>query len=125
MNAREALKKAIKSAEEDYQKQKDDSYFSTFYVRKKQRLEKILSQMENCANMDLFLRELRREWMRFMDLRKAEADHPTFDWYGEHYWEIVYDGEAAGCEAAVKIFEAALDQNDTVKTKTDQNGEVF
>lgn len=112
MEAYEALKMAIKTADEDYRTNKDDSYLSVFYAHKKQRVEKVLCQVENCACMDFLLRKLKQERLRFVDLSKEEAAHPTFDWYGEHYWEIVYDGEAAGCEAAIGILESALDQSD-------------
>ncbi|NBI63459.1 hypothetical protein D3Z38_10450 [Clostridiales bacterium] len=112
MEAYEALKMAIDMADENYRTNKDDSYFSVFYAHKKKRLEKVLSQVENRMCMGFLLRELKQERLRFVDLSKEEAAHPTFDWYGEHYWEIVYDGKAAGCEAAIGILESALDQRD-------------
>ncbi len=40
-----------------------------------------------------------------LNVKDGEAFHPTFDWYGEHYWEIVYEGEADGCKEAVAVLE--------------------
>lgn len=112
MKAYEALKRAIETAGEEYEEHRNESYSSTFYARKKQRLETVLTQVENRARADLLLRELRQQQLRFIEWSKEEAEHPTFYWYGEHYWEIVYDGEAAGCKAAIEALEAALDQAD-------------
>lgn len=112
MKACEVLKMAIKMADDNYRINKDDSYSSIFYTHKKKKLEKVLSQLENSAHMDFLLRELRQERLRLIDLSEEEEEHPTFDWYGEHYWEIVCDGQTAGCEEAIGILEIALDYSD-------------
>lgn len=31
--------------------------------------------------------------------------HPTFDWAGEHVWEMVYSGRADGAKQAIHILE--------------------
>ena len=106
----EGLKNAIEEADRAYRTYKDDSYFSIFYAHKKQRLEKILSQEGSCAHYagtdartEGLLHDLRQEQQHLMRLIEKEQIRPTFDWYGEHYWETVYDGELAGCQEAIAI----------------------
>lgn len=108
MGLYEALKNAIEATDMAYRKHKDDSYFSIFYAHKKQRLEKVLSQEESCGHCvhsEGLLYELIQEQQSLTRLIEKEKERPTFDWYGEHYWEIVYDGELAGCEEAIAILE--------------------
>lgn len=105
MNVYEALKTAIEDADRNYRENKDESYLSVFYTHKKQQLEKILSQIEQTSSLDEYFNDLQQERLRLARLSSKEAFHPSFDWYGDHYWEIVYDGEAAGCEQAIAILE--------------------
>lgn len=105
MEIYEALKKSIEAADKNYEKNKDDSYLSVIYAHKKQKLENILSQLEHVPEPRCLLQELRQELKRLSRLAEEEEHRPTFDWYGEHYWETVYMGEIDGCKEAVSILE--------------------
>ena len=105
MNLCEALKRLIELAGGNHKKYIDDSYLSSYHFYKMQKLEKILAQLEAGASIDRILSELQKERLHLRQVGKEEAFHPTFDWYGEHHWEIVYEGEADGCKEAIEVLE--------------------
>lgn len=106
MDAGNAIKKAIRTAEESCRKNEGNSYLSSFYAHKKKKLTQILSRLETCVYVELFFDELKQERLHLMHSIKEEELHPTFDWYADHYFETVYTGELAGCEEALSIFES-------------------
>lgn len=106
MDISEAFKEAATAAAEKYEKNKNDSYLSHFYARKEKKLTELLDRLEEGAAAGTLLDQLREDRLRLCRLISEEEAHSTFDWYGEHYYEIIYSGELDGCEEAIAILES-------------------
>lgn len=107
--AYDALIAAAEQAGADYEKHKDDSYLSYLYVNKRDVLKEAAENLKASGDVRAELAKLRVDYARYSRLVEEEALHPTFDWAGEHVWEMVYSGCAEGAEQAISVLEEYLD----------------
>lgn len=110
MDVQKALQQAVCRAVEDGKKAdaEQDAFGTYIYAGKKQKLEEILSWWEAGTGPEALLEKLKAEHRRLKELEAQEAEHPTFDWASEHYWECIYMGEGYGCKEAMQILEECI-----------------
>lgn len=106
--AYDALISAASQAGDDYEKNKDDSYFSYIYVNKKRILAEAAERLKASGDARAELEKLRADYAEYSRLIEEESLHPTFDWAGEHVWETTYTGRADGAKQAITILEEYL-----------------
>lgn len=103
-----ALAAAAAQAGEDYETYKDNGYFSYVYAGKRDILSKAAERVKAAGDIGAELARLRADYAEYSRLAEEESVHPTFDWAGEHVWEMIYSGRADGARQAVAILEAYL-----------------
>lgn len=103
MNLCETLKSAVLKVDE--QQKTETGYDSTFSAAKRDQLQKYLEQAENGVSAGELLRQAQADEQRFAALEAEEEGHPTFDWYGEHYWEVVYMGMGSACKQVAALLK--------------------
>lgn len=97
-----ALQEAVLAADRE-EESAGSGYGSIFSANKREWLKKLLAQAEGGVSAGALLQQAEAALPRLVQLEAEEADHPTFDWYGDHYWETVYMGEAAACREAIAL----------------------
>lgn len=80
-----------------------NSYGSIFEASRKKKLAEILAELEGGCPQAQLLQKTCAEAERLAALERQEEHCPTFDWYGEHTWEMAYSGGAAACRQAAAI----------------------
>ena len=100
-----ALVSAANQVETDYEKYKTDSYFSYVYANKRNILAKAAESLKVSGNIKAELEKLRADYAEYSRYVKEEMVHPTFDWAGEHVWEMIYSGRADWSKQAIIILE--------------------
>lgn len=103
-----ALITAAGQAGEDYEKYKNDSYFSYIYANKRAILSETAEALKVSGDIRATLERLRADFAEYSGHVEEEAVHPTFDWAGEHIWEIIYTGRVDGAKQAIAILEEYL-----------------
>lgn len=106
MDLCETLKSALLKADE--QQKTETGYDSTFSAAKRDQLQKYLEQAENGVSAGELLRQAQADEQRFAALEAEEEVHPTFDWNGEHYWEVVYMGMGAACKQMADLLASFI-----------------
>lgn len=104
-----ALISAADQAGEDYEKFKDDSYYSYVYVNKRDVLAEAAERLKASGDVKAELEKLRAYYAMYSRHVEEEQLHPTFDWAGDHVWEMIYTGSADGAKQAITILEKYID----------------
>lgn len=103
-----ALITAAGQAGEDYEKYKNDSYFSYVYANKRDILSEAAESLKGFGDIRAALEKLRADFAEYSRHAEEESVHPTFDWAGDHVWEMVYAGRVDGARQAIIILEEYL-----------------
>lgn len=104
-----ALISAADQAGEDYEKFKNDSYYSHAYANKRDVLTKSAERLKASGDVRAELEKLRADYAMYSRHVEQERLNPSFDWAGEHVWEMVYTGSADGVKQAITILEEYTD----------------
>lgn len=100
-----ALLSAAGQAGEDYEKYKNDSFYSYIYANKREILTNAAESLKASGDVSAELEKLRADYAEYSRLVEEESLNPTFDWAGDHVWEVIYSGRADGAKQAVLILE--------------------
>lgn len=100
-----ALIAAAEQAREEYEKYKNDSYFSYVYANKRNILAEAAENLKASGDINAEFKKLKADYEDYSFRVKEEAVHPTFDWAGDHVWEMIYSGRTEGAKQAISILE--------------------
>lgn len=100
-----ALITAAGQAGKEYEKYKNDSYFSYIYANKRNILSEAAESLKASGDIKTELEKLRIDVAEYSRHVEEELVHPTFDWAGDHVWEMVYSGRVDGAKQAIIILE--------------------
>lgn len=101
---KDKMKEAAAVAAEKYEENRGDSYASYRYRYKTEVLEEAVKLLDSLSVSDA-LEKMRADLAEYTELRIGEEQHPTFDWAGEHVWDMIYTGREEGAKEAVAILE--------------------
>lgn len=96
---------AADQAREEYEKYKNDSCFSYVYANKRNILAEAAESLKASGDIKAEFKKLKADYEGYSFCVKEELVHPTFDWAGEHVWEMIYSGRAEGAKQAITILE--------------------
>lgn len=100
-----ALLSAVEDAKANYERCKNDSYSSYVYANKRDILQEAAERVRASGDVGAELKKLRADYAEYSRRAKSEEAHPTFDWAGDHVWEMIYSGRADGAKQAIEILE--------------------
>lgn len=106
----EQMKSAALKAAEKYEENRHDSYDSYLYRYKTEVLEEAVKMLE-ASSPEKALEKMRADLAEYTALRIEEEQHPTFDWAGDHVWDMIYSGREEGAKEAVALLEEYLGKN--------------
>lgn len=101
---KEKLQALITRSEAAYEAAKNDSYLSHVYRAKTDELRRLALHLEEEGPEEL-LRRLRAELPELEEELAQELEHPTFDWYDEHYHAKVLEGVLDARRAVIELPE--------------------
>lgn len=100
-----ALEEALAAGREQYEKARDDAFLSHVYASKVETLEFLCRRAVEGLSAEELAQEAQEKIPRVQQLMQEEDEHPTFDWYNEHYYYLLYEGEYDAWRAVQKILE--------------------
>lgn len=103
----EKMKAAAALSAEKYEENRKDSYHSYLYRYKTEVLEEAVELLTSHTAQEV-LEKMRADLDEYAELRIGEEQHPTFDWAGDHVWEMIYTGREEGAKEAVAILESFI-----------------
>lgn len=108
MSLRMELQKRIDQSAAEYERYQQDPFQSHIYDAKKEQLETIQRRLKR-EGAAAALSWLRKELPRLESALEKEEVQPTFDWYNEHYHELVLTGRLEGIREAIRLLAEYLE----------------
>lgn len=99
------LDREIADCRQKYEENRQDAYLSVFYRAKLEQLEEFRANVQNGEPTESLLERAKKRLPELKAKRAEELEHPTFDWYGEHYHYEVLDGACAAYETLINLLE--------------------
>ncbi len=99
------IEDAIAACEKKYHDVQDDSYLSHTAAAHLKTLRELQGQLTEGMAPEELLASLREKLPELIAYRDAEFEHPTFDWYNEHYYYLRADGECDAYQEMIGILE--------------------
>ncbi len=107
MSLRAELQKRIDQSAAEYEQYRQDSFNSYIYAAKRERLGAIQERLIREAPA-VVLSWLQESLSHIGTELEKEEHQPTFDWYNEHYHELVLMGQREGVREAITLLEKYL-----------------
>ena len=76
-----------------YEKNSEDPFLSNLLASKLESLQSLAERLQGGENPSALLAELQDILPRLASDCEREAECPSFDWYGEHYYYEVFSGQ--------------------------------
>lgn len=103
------LEEQIALCEAEYQRRAGDAFLSTILAEKLATLRHFLEGLQEGRQLEV--PRLEEELSQMEAERDGEAEHPSFDWYDEHYVYKVLEGRCDGYRCMLKLLrECAQEQ---------------
>lgn len=101
------MKEQIVLCEKEYEAKKDDPFDSFILHSKLEMLQNRLNRLTNGESPEALLAELKKILPELEKAKEQEEDHPTFDWYDDHYHYKVLYGQCMACKEMIRLLESS------------------
>lgn len=97
------LEEQIVLCEAEYQRYKDDTFYSYIYAEKLKTLQYFMECLQKEEDLGSFKARLEERLPELEAAKKEEDEHPTFNWYDEHYHYKVLEGTCDAYRCMLKL----------------------
>lgn len=99
------LKEEIVRCEAEFEEAKSDAFEGTILKGKLDMLQAQYKCLEKGEEPETLLIRLRERKQELEEAREREEYSSTFDWYDEHYYWKIYDGQVRACVVVIGLLE--------------------
>ena len=97
------IKEQIVQCEAEFEQYQDDTFLSYVLAEKRRTLQHFWECLQTETDLESFKARLEEKLPQLEAAKKEEEEHPTFDWYDEHYHYKVLEGICDAYRCVLKL----------------------
>ncbi len=103
-----ALGEMIATCKAEFEEKKTDPFCGTVYEARLDMLQYLQKRVLSGAQPEELLVELRARLAELEEAKEGEEISYTFDWYDDHYYYKIYDGQCEACRMVIDLLESCV-----------------
>ena len=101
------MEEKIALCEQQYETVRENAFLSTSRHSELETLRELYDRLRHTETAQGMLDRLKQLLPEAEEMREREAVTPSFDWYNEHYYYEVFDGQCEAYRSVIELLEEA------------------